>query len=123
MRTYIFFPLSGRLMRSKLRRYPLFIILIAHLTTMAFVGLWHGFTLNFALWGLWHGAGLFGHKIYSDYKRRVPMLVSDQPGLQRVRSLLGWIGTFTFVILGWVFFALPDFSTSISIFKLLGNLK
>jgi D-alanyl-lipoteichoic acid acyltransferase DltB (MBOAT superfamily) len=75
---------------------------------MLLIGLWHGITLNFAFWGLWHGAGLFIHNRWSEWMRPRSASLENRPGLQRTLKFSGWLLTFNFVVLGWIWFALPS---------------
>ncbi|MFC1959356.1 MBOAT family O-acyltransferase [Chloroflexota bacterium] len=106
VRFYIFAPLS----RTLLRRHwpPLLVVFVAQVFSMLIIGLWHGFTWSFAVWGLWHGLGLFMHKVWSDRTRRVYLRLRQKPRLQKVWSVVGWFLTLQFVMLGWVWFVLPD---------------
>lgn len=107
VRAYVFNPLT-RALRS--RGKPIaWIILIGQITTMAVIGLWHGMTWNFVLWGLWHGLGLFAHNRWSEWARTH---LSITPRWQPVLNLGGVLLTFHFVAIGWVFFALPELSSS-----------
>lgn len=54
-REYLFFPLSRWGLRLTHRLHPRFIQIIATMTTMIFVGLWHGAAWTYLLWGAWHG--------------------------------------------------------------------
>jgi D-alanyl-lipoteichoic acid acyltransferase DltB (MBOAT superfamily) len=119
LRTYIFFPLSGRMMRTKLRKHPNVIIFVAQMTTMVSVGLWHGITMNFFLWGVWHGVGLFLHKLYSDQTKPYLPRLAAYPVLHSAYTFAGWAVTFIFVSLGWVFFALPNLAASEQVFRTL----
>jgi alginate O-acetyltransferase complex protein AlgI len=106
-RNYFFNPIT-RAMRSSKWPVPAFlIILLAQLSTMILIGLWHGATAGFVLWGLWHGIGLFIQNRWSDYmKDHMPAWGKTQTG-QRVLTYSGIFLTFNFVSLGWLFFALP----------------
>lgn len=106
-RAYVFNPLT-RLLKTRPDPLPNWaIILLSQMSLMLLIGLWHGITWNFVLWGLWHGAGLFVHNRWSDWIRpRLPDL-SARPALSRALSFSGWLLTFHFVALGWVWFALP----------------
>lgn len=115
-RAYFFNPVT-RWLRSSSKRLPVWLIILAgQAGTMLLIGLWHGMTWNFAAWGLWHAAGLFAHNRWSEWVR--PRLVSLEMPLQvqRIVSLAGWLLTFHYVVLGWVWFAMPDISLSISVF-------
>lgn len=107
-RNYFFTPLSRTLMGTRLRTRRLFIILIAQVSTMVLIGLWHGIALNFVLWGTWHGVGLWFHKWLTDHTRRWDEYVATRPVLSRLIHGLSVLATFHFVALGWIFFALPD---------------
>ena len=87
-------------------------VLITQVATMVTIGLWHGITLNFVIWGLWHGIGLWIHKLYTDRTRTYYLSLKERPRLQRLISIGATLITFHFVALGWVWFALPDVSTS-----------
>jgi alginate O-acetyltransferase complex protein AlgI len=121
VRFYVFSPLSRWLLSRPKRPPTLLILLICHLLTMVIIGLWHGITAPFFVWGLWHGAGLFVHKVYSDRTRKWHRDLKTQPRLLRAVSIIGIVLTFHFVLLGWVWFALPDMNSVISFFlRLLG---
>lgn len=98
-RAYYFNPLA-RWLRG--RRWPVWlIILLAQLSTMALIGLWHGITLNFLIWGLWHGAGLFAHNRWVEFQK------GRASPAGRWAQWAGVAATFAFVTIGWVWFAVP----------------
>ncbi len=107
-RNYFFTPLSRALMGTRLRSRRLLIILIAQVSTMILIGLWHGIALNFVLWGAWHGVGLWLHRWQVDHSRRWDAYVAQRPRLARAIHVGSVLVTFHFVAIGWVFFALPD---------------
>jgi D-alanyl-lipoteichoic acid acyltransferase DltB (MBOAT superfamily) len=121
-RAYFFNPLT-RLLRASTVRLPIWsVILIGQLSTMALIGLWHGVTWNFLIWGVWHGLGLFIHNRWSDWMR--PRLVppaEPRPLLKGALQFGGWLLTFNFVALSWVWFALPSVSLSVSVFQKLAG--
>lgn len=120
-RFYVFTPLSRALLRRKPRPSPILIVLVAQLATMITIGLWHGVTWTFLIWGLWHGLGLFVHKQWSDRTRLWYRTLAEKPGQKRAWTLFGWFVTFHFVVLGWVWFLLPDVTTAVTTFgKLFG---
>jgi D-alanyl-lipoteichoic acid acyltransferase DltB (MBOAT superfamily) len=124
LRTYVFIPLSRRLMQTKLKRWPLLIVFSAQMVTMVLIGLWHGITLNFAFWGAWHGLGLFIHKVYSDQTRRYTLRWKQAyPLRSRLLSAAGAVLTFHFVLLGWVLFALPNMEAARHFFSVLLGLQ
>ena len=118
-RAYFFNPFT-RALRSWKKPLPVpVVIFITQIATMVLIGLWHGVTGNFILWGIWHGLGLFIHNRWSEWtKSRVAALASPW---RKVIDVGGILLTFHYVALGWVFFALPDLSSSWHVYlKLLG---
>ncbi len=111
-RFYVFTPLSRVLMNRPRKPSPTVIVLITQVATMVVIGLWHGITPNFVIWGLWHGVGLWIHKLYTDRTRTHYLGLKDRPRLQRAIQWGATLLTFHFVALGWVWFALPDVTTS-----------
>jgi D-alanyl-lipoteichoic acid acyltransferase DltB (MBOAT superfamily) len=116
VRFYVFSPLSRGLLRQPHRLPTNSILLISHLTTMIIIGLWHGITWTFFIWGLWHGLGLFIHKLWSDRTRKSYRGLQQRPVALRLWQITGILLTFHFVLLGWVWFALPDVDTAITVF-------
>jgi alginate O-acetyltransferase complex protein AlgI len=112
LRDYIFFPLSRWLLSRYGTRFSVPILLVSHLTTMIACGLWHGLTGGFIAWGIWHGLGLFTYSQVPNWRRRAKLPV--------LPTGLSIALTFSFVTLGWVFFA-ADVPTAFAIFgRLLG---
>jgi D-alanyl-lipoteichoic acid acyltransferase DltB (MBOAT superfamily) len=106
-RSYFFNPLTRAIRSSKEPVPAILVILIAQISTMVLIGLWHGVTLGFVLWGLWHGLGLFIQNRWSDFmKGRLPAW-AETPAGQAVVKYSSMFLTFNFVSLGWLFFALP----------------
>lgn len=116
VRFYVFSPLSRYLMTRTRRLPPLAIVFIAQFSTMLIIGLWHGVSLTFIIWGAWHGLGLFVHKAWNDNTRRWQRKLSQRPIASRLWSAGCGLLTFQYVMLGWVWFALPDFQTALSAF-------
>jgi alginate O-acetyltransferase complex protein AlgI len=114
VRFYVFSPLSRALLMRKVS--PLAAVFIAQLATMIIIGLWHGVQWTFLIWGIWHGVGLFIHKVWSDRTRKRYMALKQQPRLLRAWTITGIILTFHFVVLGWVWFALPDINLAAQTF-------
>jgi D-alanyl-lipoteichoic acid acyltransferase DltB (MBOAT superfamily) len=105
-RNYFFNPLTRAMRSSKPSLSPYLMFLVAQVSTMVLIGLWHGVTVGFVLWGLWHGTGLFVQNRWSSYmKDHVPAWGRTLMG-QRVLTLAGVFLTFNFVSLGWLFFSL-----------------
>jgi alginate O-acetyltransferase complex protein AlgI len=122
-RFYVFSPLSRSLLRRKPRPSPVLIVLLAQVATMVVIGLWHGVTWNFLIWGLWHGIGLWVHKQWSDRTRKWYRNLKQQPGRLRLWMGLAWALTFHFVVLGWVWFALPTPTDSLNLFAILFGVR
>ncbi len=121
-RAYVFNPLT-RALRISPRRFPVWsIILIGQIATMSLIGLWHGISWSFAIWGLWHALGLFIHNRWSDWMHPRMAGVGANRNLNLGLSLGGWFITFQFVCLGWVWFALPDPSAALQVFRVLFGL-
>jgi alginate O-acetyltransferase complex protein AlgI len=116
VRFYVFSPLSRYLLMRDNRPSPTMIAFICQMATMIVIGLWHGVTWGFVVWGIWHGVGLFIHKVYSDRTRPYYIQLRQKPRQNQVLGVLGTIITFHYVTLGWVWFALPDISTSWDVF-------
>lgn len=116
VRFYVFSPLSRRLLRRQPKLPNWFVLFVCHLSTMLIIGLWHGVTWPFFIWGLWHGVGLFVHKQWSDHSRKWYRGLSEKPALKRLWHGIGVVLTFHFVVLGWVWFALPDLHSALTAF-------
>lgn len=119
-RSYFFNPLTRSLRSS--RRIPVaMIILVGQFSTMILIGLWHGMTWNFLIWGAWHGAGLFIHNRWYEWTRSRQPNAGTPPWLQQAGRVGRALLTFQFVVLGWVWFALPNPSLALRVFgKLFG---
>ena len=121
VRFYVFSPLSRYLLKRKPKPSPVLIVLISQLTTMIVIALWHGVTVNFFIWGIWHGIGLFIHKQWTDKTRHFYRELKENPRQHFFADGIAWFITFHFVVLGWVWFAIPDFEQSLFVFmKLFG---
>lgn len=107
-RAYFFMPASRELLRTPLKAWREGVVLVAQLSTMILIGLWHGASLNFVLWGAWHGIGLWLFRQWSARAARWDAFVQARPPLARLIGVLSVLLTFHYVALGWVFFALPE---------------
>ncbi|MFM8320405.1 MAG: MBOAT family O-acyltransferase [Chloroflexota bacterium] len=118
-RAYYFNPFT-RWLRSRPHKPPVWlVVLLAQFSTMALIGLWHGVSWNFFAWGAWHGLGLFVHNRYSDWLRPRSAFLDERPALQRAAAATGWLLTFLFVALGWVWFALPQPAQALAVLRTL----
>ena len=114
-RFYVFSPLSRALLRRDVA--SILSVFTAQLATMITIGLWHGVTVNFLIWGIWHGIGLFLHKKWTERTRKFYRGLKDKPSQRRIADGIAWFVTFHYVVLGWVWFALPNLEQSIQVFS------
>ena len=122
VRFYVFSPLSRHLLRRKPRPSPILIVLITQSITMIVIGLWHGLTLNFLIWGLWHGLGLFVHKQWSGKTRSWYRTLQSTVWARHLWTAVAWFLTFHYVVLGWVWFLIPDTALALQTLAKLFNL-
>ncbi len=115
-RAYFFNPVARRLRSG--RKIPAWaIIFISQISTMALIGLWHGVSWNFAIWGIWHGLGLFINNRWSEWLRPHAAQWSSRADINYVLQAGSWLLTFHWVVLGWVWFALPEVSQALQVFR------
>lgn len=121
VRFYVFLPLSRALIKRNFMASMAAQVLVSQVVTLLIIGLWHGVTLNFAIWGLWHGVGLFVHNRWSSAARQWHLGLRQHPRRRELVHALGIVITFHYVTLGWVWFALPDVRLAVDVFgRLLG---
>jgi len=116
VRFYVFSPLTRFLLMRPIKPTPTVVALIGQMITMLVIGLWHGVTWGFVAWGLWHGVGLFIHKVWSDRTHPYYIKLRSHPRAGRLVEAAGIVLTFHFVVIGWVWFALPGIDTSWKVF-------
>ncbi|MCB1189554.1 MAG: MBOAT family protein [Leptospiraceae bacterium] len=104
IRDYIYIPLGGS--RASNWRVSLNLII-----TFTLGGLWHGASLNFALWGFITGIYLSLERVYSGLGIRII------PKIPILNPILNWLLIITIYIFSWIFFFTPDFSTAISVIQ------
>lgn len=102
LKDYVYIPLGGN-RKGTIRTY------VNNFLTMLIGGLWHGAAWKFVFWGAMHGIGLAIHKACKP-------LLSKIPDTWYV-NVIGWLVTFIYVSLLWVFFRAADFSDSVLIIK------
>ncbi len=100
IRDYIFFPLS------RISSKAIWLKLIVPVIAMSLCGIWHGSTLNYALWGALHGLGLAIYQIYNGFKRKHKAIAIFAKS--RIGMLLSILITFVYVSLIWAFFMDKD---------------
>jgi D-alanyl-lipoteichoic acid acyltransferase DltB (MBOAT superfamily) len=67
--------------------------------------------------------GLYSvHKVWSDHTRSYYLKLRTRPTLGRIVEIAGIVLTFHFVVIGWVWFALPDIRASWDVFLRLFSL-
>jgi alginate O-acetyltransferase complex protein AlgI len=121
-RAYYFNPVTRTLRASRLKLDPALIIAFSQITTMILIGMWHGNTWNFILWGAWHGVGLFIHNRWGNAMKPRARELDARPRLKQGLNLAGLLLTFHFVVLGWVWFALPTLEQAVAVFQRLFGL-
>jgi D-alanyl-lipoteichoic acid acyltransferase DltB (MBOAT superfamily) len=98
IRDFVYVPLGGS--RGGVLRTAINLIL-----TFSISGLWHGAAWTFIFWGFFHGVGvavnMFWHRLQKI----------------RISGLIGWIITFNFVNLGWIFFRAENFTQAFEVIK------
>lgn len=91
MRDYLYIPLGG----NKVGTNRMFINLAV---VFLLSGLWHGASWNFVLWGAFHGTFLILDRLF---------LLDFMTKIGKIPSI---IVTFIITVVGWVIFAIEDFS-------------
>ncbi len=74
--------------------------------TMLLGGLWHGASWNFVIWGGLHGIALIVHRLWEPFGARLPRFLGNA---------LGWVLTFWWVNLAWIFFRAADLGQALSV--------
>jgi D-alanyl-lipoteichoic acid acyltransferase DltB (MBOAT superfamily) len=118
-RGYAFNPLVRSLRRSPRKLPETLVLMIAQVSTMVLIGLWHGVSWNFVIWGLWHGLGLFLQNRWSEWIGLKMGFLEVKPRIQKLMALGGGLLTFHYVALGWVWFALPEPGQALRVFSAL----
>jgi alginate O-acetyltransferase complex protein AlgI len=104
VRDYIYIPLGGS-RRGQVRTF--FNLLV----TMLILGMWHGSSLNFAVWGLYQGAGLAVHRAWREWG-----FAKHMPKNWFTYTAYVWI-TFIFVTIGWALFVTNSLGDSLLILR------
>lgn len=103
LREYLYISLGGN-RKGNIRTYlNLFIVMLLG-------GLWHGASWNFVTWGALHGCALAIHKLYCQK-------INNPVHCPLISQFMGWLCTFTFVSLAWVFFRTSDINVSLYILE------
>jgi alginate O-acetyltransferase complex protein AlgI len=118
IRAYVYNPLT-RFLRSRTSISSVgWIIFVGQLGTMLLIGVWHGLTVNFAIWGAWHALGLFIANRWNELRRSRGHLGPPSAWARAAGRVL----TFHFVTLGWIWFALPAPASSLAFLRVLSGL-
>jgi alginate O-acetyltransferase complex protein AlgI len=122
-RAYYFNPLT-RLFKSKYKSInQQFIMGFMQISTMVLIGLWHGISYNYLAWGAWNGIGLF---VQNNVSKIIMEIIGKKKPFWQISAItraVSIILTFVFISLGWVWFALPNMSSSLKVFGILFGLK
>jgi alginate O-acetyltransferase complex protein AlgI len=105
LRDYLYIPLGGSRQGARRTYINLFL-------TMLLGGLWHGANWTFIVWGGWHGALLA-------IERKIGVRDSVTFRSKLIRLPL----TTLLVVLGWVLFNSPDFSTALDFYAGMAGLQ
>ncbi len=98
LKNYLYIPLGGN-RHGAVRRYAnLWIVMLLG-------GLWHGANWTFFVWGGLHGLFLSVNHAYRNWPRR-----ARRSGFGA--TYLSWAITMTAVLVAWVFFRAPNFTTA-----------
>jgi alginate O-acetyltransferase complex protein AlgI len=108
LRDYLYIPLGGN-------RFGELATARNIIVTMALGGLWHGASWNFLIWGLLHGLALVFERVLG---------VTGGTGAttakrSRLAVAFGWLVTFQFVCITWVFFRSPSIEATFDYFSTL----
>lgn len=103
LRDYLYIPLGGN-RHGKAKTYRNLLL------TMLIGGLWHGANWTFVVWGGLHGAYLAIHKKMNEHRDARAHQKARNANL--IRHSLAIFITFHLVVLTWIFFRAPDFTTA-----------
>jgi D-alanyl-lipoteichoic acid acyltransferase DltB (MBOAT superfamily) len=106
-REYVYVPLGGS--RCSRPRHLTNVVL-----TFVLSGFWHGAAFRFIAWGLAHGLGYLPSVLMRSRAG------DRSPGI--ARRILGWLFTFHFVVLAWVFFRASDLTQATEMLSSMGQL-
>jgi D-alanyl-lipoteichoic acid acyltransferase DltB (MBOAT superfamily) len=97
LKDYVYIPLGGN-RKGNFRTYNNL------MATFLLGGLWHGAGWTFVFWGFLHGLALVIHRLW------------NQLGF-KMNSIIGWIITFNFINIAWVFFRAKEWEDAIKVLK------
>ncbi len=111
LRDYLYFSLPG--LRSRWKGFTYLNLVI----TMFLGGLWHGLSINFAIWGLLHGGGLALQRAWQVARGNAKPSENTWARSGRI------IGTVHFVCFAWIFFRAPNFAGAVAVLERIGSLS
>jgi alginate O-acetyltransferase complex protein AlgI len=103
LRDYVYIPLGGS-RKGEFRTYNNL------LATFIIGGIWHGAGWTFIFWGLMHGIALVIHRAWTKLGFRL-------------WGWLGWLITFNFVNVTWVFFRAEEWNDAIKVLSSMFNFQ
>jgi alginate O-acetyltransferase complex protein AlgI len=112
LRDYLFDVLPKR------RKWPVLSYGYAFLITMALGGLWHGLSWTFLIWGVMHGLALGVVFAWTQWKVK---RWGRNAAVSWWGRVLGWVLTFNYVCLAWVFFRATSVGNALEILRGIGD--
>ena len=97
LKDHVYIPLGG----NKTKPFRIYANLMV---TFLIGGFWHGAGWTFVFWGFIHGLAIIVHRLWKDF------------GFRMYR-FLGWVITFNFVNLSWIFFRANEWDDAIKVLK------
>lgn len=101
IRDYIYIPLGGN-------RHGFMLAQCYTVIAMVLSGIWHGSTLNFALWGVLHTIGIIGVNLLNK---------ASSFRVQNYSKYLARLLTFNYVCLTWIFFNSDDLPSALNLIE------
>lgn len=111
LRDYLYIPLGGSKCSPSRRHFNL-------LMTMLLGGLWHGASWHFVVWGAIHGFGLIVNHSYDGLVNKGQGAVAGALKSfhqTQVGTVISMLGTFAFVLVGWVFFRAETMGSALAV--------
>jgi alginate O-acetyltransferase complex protein AlgI len=108
-RDYVFMPVVAR------TRTPV----LAVLSSMLVLGLWHEFTARYVLWALYHGLGIVGWRSFQDVKRRFGLALDpiESPRLAAAVQGASVLVTVNFVMLSFAITKETDVMEGLRVYR------
>jgi D-alanyl-lipoteichoic acid acyltransferase DltB (MBOAT superfamily) len=110
-RDYLYIPLGGSkkgLTRTVFNTFTIFLV----------SGFWHGASWNFILWGAIHAFGFIPGLFFNNKKvQSNSNVIASNSSLPSLKEAIQVLGTFLFVMFGWLFFRVVNFSDALSILQ------